>query len=191
MRVTVVILCVCVSVATLAATYLICESNLQCSLWCSKWVIYADFSKYSLFASYMYGVIFADSKLLRLAIAWLYVLIECCVLRAVYGMYVLLILSACTVGKLLTAAFLPPSSPATGELLTDEADNGGYVWLAIDPTRWLAHHWLEHSGSADLASMISLGASPFSSHPDYSMIASHWYSQGGYCEGSWLDIGTA
>ena len=31
----------------------------------------------------------------------------------------------------------------------------GYVWLAthVDPTRQLAHHWSEHSGSADLAGM--------------------------------------
>ena len=63
----------------------------------------------------------------------------------------------------------------------------GYVRLAIlvDPTRWLAHHWLEHCGSADFAGMT--------------VISMHY----GHCPqglleaGSWLDascfksVGTA
>ena len=47
---------------------------------------------------------------------------------------------------------------------------GYIILLAIDPTRQLAHHWSEHSSSADLAGMIVIVPKE---------------------SGSWLDVGTA
>ena len=66
---------VCLSVITLAATYLVCKSNSQCCKvpyddQTSKRMICVDFAENTSFASF--GVNFADSKLLdfsRLALA--------------------------------------------------------------------------------------------------------------------------
>ena len=75
-RVTVAVLCVCLSVTTLAATYLICESKLRC---CkvpygvpNTWFVWI--SQKTLCSPVLAS--FADSKVLdfsQLAVAWLYV----------------------------------------------------------------------------------------------------------------------
>ena len=160
----------------LAATYLVCESNLR---YCNipydipnAWFVWI--SPKTLHSPVLAS--FADSKLLdfsKLAIAWFNV--GC---HALYTVCIHNIINPqrmrsrhsynnrwrwspppSVLRSLASFRRMKPTTVASFQL-------EGYIWLAIhvDPTRRLAHHWSEHSGSADLASMAVIAWIIYSSY---------------------------